>query len=64
MQRRRSSSDERELCLVLTDAGEALRARVLPLKQRLLCESGVDMNELEGLRHNLGQLLARVTAHS
>ena len=64
VQRRRSSSDERELCLVLTDAGEALRARVLPLKQRLLCESGVDMNELEGLRHSLGQLLARVTAHS
>lgn len=64
VQRRRSSSDERELCLVLTDAGEALRARVLPLKQRLLCESGVDMNELEGLRRSLGQLLARVTAHS
>ncbi len=64
MQRRRSSSDERELCLVLTAAGEALRDRVLPLKQRLLCESGVDMDELEGLRHSLGQLLARVTAHS
>ena len=64
VQRRRSSSDERELCLMLTDAGEALRARVLPLKQRLLCESGVDMDELEGLRHSLGQLLARVTAHS
>ena len=64
VQRRRSSSDERELCLALTAAGEALRARVLPLKQRLLCESGVDMNELEGLRHSLGQLLARVTAHS
>ena len=64
VQRRRSSSDERELCLVLTAAGEALRDRVLPLKQRLLCESGVDMNELEGLRRSLGQLLARVTAHS
>ena len=64
VQRRRSSSDERELCLALTAAGEALRARVLPLKQRLLCESGVDMNELEGLRRSLGQLLARVTAHS
>lgn len=64
VRRRRSSSDERELCLALTAAGEALRGRVLPLKQRLLCESGVDMNELEGLRHSLGHLLALVTAHS
>lgn len=64
VQRRRSSSDERELCLALTAAGEALRDRVLPLKQRLLCESGVDMGELEGLRHSLGQLLAQLTDRS
>ena len=64
VQRRRSSADERELSLALSAAGLALRDRVLPLKQRLLCESGVDVNELEGLRESLGQLLALVRAHS
>lgn len=64
VRRRRSSSDERELCLALSEAGEELRDRVLPLKQRLLCESGVDMNELDGLRESLGQLLVLTTAHS
>ena len=64
VQRRRSSADERELCLALSEEGVALREKVLPLKQRLLCESGVDMNELAGLRDSLGQLLALVRAHS
>ncbi|WP_394561671.1 MarR family winged helix-turn-helix transcriptional regulator [Aquipseudomonas alcaligenes] len=64
VQRKRSSADERELRLALSDAGVALRERVLPLKQRLLCESGVDMDDLEGLRQSLGQLLALVTTHS
>lgn len=57
VQRRRSTSDERELRLALTVEGQALQARVLPLKSRLLCESGVDLEQLEGLREDLGQLL-------
>jgi DNA-binding MarR family transcriptional regulator len=64
VQRRRSSVDERELCLALTAQGLALKDKVLPLKNRLLCESGVDMVELEGLRQGLGQLLSLVTARS
>ncbi len=64
VQRRRSSADERELHLALTAEGLALKGKVLPLKNQLLCESGVDMNELEGLRQSLGQLLALVTARS
>lgn len=64
VQRRRSSADERELHLALTAEGLALKDKVLPLKNRLLCESGVDMNELEGLRQSLGHLLALVTARS
>ena len=64
VQRRRSSVDERELQLGLSESGVALRQRVLPLKQRLLCESGVDMNDLDGLRQSLGQLLALVRPHS
>ncbi|MDX5372602.1 MAG: MarR family transcriptional regulator [Pseudomonadaceae bacterium] len=64
VQRRRSSSDERELCLALSAAGVALRDRVLPLKQRLLCESGVDPDELQGLRQGLDQLLALLRTRS
>jgi MarR family transcriptional regulator, organic hydroperoxide resistance regulator len=64
VRRSRSSADERELCLALSEAGVVLRDKVLPLKQRLLCESGVDLGELEGLRQNLGQLLALIKTQS
>nr|WP_298140660.1 MarR family transcriptional regulator [uncultured Pseudomonas sp.] len=59
--RKRSSGDEREVHLALTDAGQALRAQVLPLKRQLLCEQGVDLDELVELRDRLGQLLERFT---
>ncbi|QKE63566.1 MarR family transcriptional regulator [Aquipseudomonas campi] len=62
--RQRSPQDEREVHLRLSEAGVALRQRVLPLKGRLLCDSGFDLAELEGLRHSLGGLLERLTALS
>ncbi|MHA6493674.1 MarR family winged helix-turn-helix transcriptional regulator [Pseudomonas borbori] len=60
--RKRSSADEREVHLALTDAGQALRERVLPLKQQLLCEHGVNLDELGELRDRVGQLLERFMA--
>ena len=60
--RKRSRSDEREVHLALTDAGLALREQVLPLKQQLLCEHGVDLDELAELRAQVGQLLDRFMA--
>ena len=60
--RKRSHSDEREVHLALTDAGLALREQVLPLKQQLLCEHGVDLDELAELRAQVGQLLDRFMA--
>lgn len=62
--RQRSPQDEREVHLRLSEAGVALRQRVLPLKGRLLCDSGFDLAELEGLRHSLGGLLQRLTTLS
>lgn len=62
--RRRSPQDEREMHLRLSEAGAALRQRVLPLKSRLLCDSGFELSELDDLRHSLGGLLARLTALS
>lgn len=64
VQRRRSMVDERELCLALSEAGVALQVRVTPLKTRLLCDSGVDLIQLEGLRQGLGQLLQLVNSRS
>lgn len=64
VRRRRSSADERELCLALSEQGVALRDRVLPLKQRLLCDSGIDLGALDDLRQGLGQLLVLLRTHS
>jgi DNA-binding MarR family transcriptional regulator len=62
--RRRSAADEREVHLALTAAGSALRERVLPLKRQLLCERGVDLDELAELRGHVGRLLDRFMALS
>jgi DNA-binding MarR family transcriptional regulator len=60
--RQRSVVDEREVHLGLTEEGRALRERVLPLRQQLLCEQGVEVDELAELRGRVGQLLDRFTA--
>lgn len=57
--RRRSAADERELHLALTAAGSALRERVAPLKNQLLCERRGDLDELAELREQVGRLLDR-----
>ena len=62
--RRRSAVDEREVHLRLTDAGQALRERVQPLKARLLCDSGVDLSHADALRQGLDQLLRQIKALS
>ena len=53
--------------LRLSQAGVTLRQRVLPLKSRLLCDSGFDLGELDKLdelRQGLDGLLQRLTASS
>ncbi|MGF6113607.1 MarR family transcriptional regulator [Pseudomonas sp. ADAK2] len=62
VQRQRSARDEREVHLSLTPAGLALREQVGPLKARLLCDSGVDLNRLNELREGLDQLLGQIKA--
>lgn len=60
VQRQRSARDEREVHLSLTPAGLALREQVGPLKARLLCDSGVDLDQLNALRDGLDQLLGQI----
>ena len=64
VQRQRSARDEREVHLSLSPAGMALRDQVGPLKARLLCDSGVDLNRLNELREGLDHLLGQIKALS
>ena len=64
VQRQRSARDEREVHLSLTPQGQALRDQVGPLKARLLCDSGVDLDRLNELRNGLDQLLVQIKALS
>ena len=59
--RRRSTKDEREVHLSLSEAGVQLREQTLGLKTRLLCDSGIDLNQADALRVGLDQLLRQLT---
>ncbi|WP_298188246.1 MarR family transcriptional regulator [uncultured Pseudomonas sp.] len=60
--RKRSAKDEREVHLALTPAGCDLRDQVLPLKNQLLCERGVDLDAVATLRSQVGVLLDQFAA--
>jgi len=64
VQRQRSARDEREVHLSLSSNGMALREQVGPLKARLLCDSGVDLDRLNELRDGLDHLLVQIKALS
>ena len=64
VRRRRSVKDEREVHVSLSESGVQLRDRALSLKTRLLCDSGVDLNQADALRAGLDQLLRQITALS
>ncbi|AGI24988.1 MarR family transcriptional regulator [Pseudomonas sp. ATCC 13867] len=60
VERRRARHDEREVHLRLTPAGDALRDKVLPLREDLLCRSGLDLSASDGLREQLDSLLLQL----
>ncbi len=60
VKRQRSVRDEREVHLSLSEAGVQLRGQTQRLKIRLLCDSGIDLNQAEALRDGLDQLLAQI----
>ncbi|MDF2397032.1 MULTISPECIES: MarR family winged helix-turn-helix transcriptional regulator [Pseudomonas] len=64
VQRQRSGRDEREVHLSLSEAGLALRDQVPPLKAALLCDSGVNLDNLDPLRDGLDHLLRQIRAVS
>ncbi|TRX73141.1 MarR family winged helix-turn-helix transcriptional regulator [Pseudomonas mangiferae] len=61
VQRQRGRPDEREVHLALTEAGAALRDRVGPLRDALMCRAGLERGGLGALREQLDGLLAQLT---
>ena len=47
VRRQRSARDEREVHLSLSEAGMHLREHAQGLKTRLLCDSGIDLNQAD-----------------
>lgn len=60
VERRRARHDEREVHLRLTAEGVTLRDKVLPLREALLCSSGIDLSVTDGLREQLDALLMQL----
>ena len=60
VRRQRSARDEREVHLSLSEAGMHLREHAHGLKTRLLCDSGIDLNQADALRDGLDQLLRQI----
>ena len=59
VERKRAVHDEREVHLALTGQGVALQSQVLPLREQLLCSSGLNLDQMVELREQLGGLLER-----
>ncbi len=60
VKRQRSAKDEREVHLSLSETGVQLRDQTHALKTRLLCDSGIDLNQADVLREGLDQLLGQI----
>lgn len=60
VKRQRSAKDEREVHLSLSETGVRLRDRTHGLKTRLLCDSGIDLNQADALCAGLDQLLRQI----
>lgn len=57
--RRRSTEDERRLDIVLTDAGQGLRARALEVPPQVMDAVGMDVAEIAALRDALQPFAGR-----
>ena len=58
LSRRRNTSDERELCVGLTEAGRALRTEAETVPYAVVRRLGVSVAELTALHTALGQVIA------
>lgn len=58
--RERQTVDERVVLIVLTKKGRGLKTKIFPLRESLICESGLQMKELVELKAQLEKLSANL----
>ncbi|WP_368499072.1 MarR family winged helix-turn-helix transcriptional regulator [Herbiconiux sp. A18JL235] len=58
--RRRSADDERQLAVMLTDAGRALRVQAEEVPPQVVAALGVDLDELTELHSRLSAIIERI----
>ncbi|MEU6877175.1 MarR family transcriptional regulator [Streptomyces sp. NPDC046712] len=60
VERRRSAEDERSVTARPTEAGAALREKALGVPKRIAAATGMELDEIRGLRARLDELAARL----
>lgn len=63
VQRVRSSQDERQVIIGLTDAGKQLRLQAAAIMDEMLCAMGCSLEELDDLRERLNGLRNHLIQH-
>ncbi|MFE0648027.1 MarR family winged helix-turn-helix transcriptional regulator [Streptomyces sp. NPDC059534] len=62
VERRRSPEDERSVTVRLTGDGAALKEKALGVPRRIAAATGLELDEIRGLRERLDALAARLDA--
>ncbi|MEU7007238.1 MarR family transcriptional regulator [Streptomyces sp. NPDC046332] len=60
VERRRSAEDERSVTARPTETGTALRAKALAVPKRIAAATGMELEEIRGMRARLNELAARL----
>ncbi|MEU6948602.1 MarR family transcriptional regulator [Streptomyces sp. NPDC046316] len=60
VERRRSAEDERSVTARPTEAGTALREKALAVPKRIAAATGMELDEIRGMRARLNELAARL----
>lgn len=61
--RARGTTDERQVCITLTNAGAGLHRKANAIHKRVACSTGCTAKELDGLTQSLKKLRASLQLH-
>ncbi len=60
VKRKRSKEDERRVCIFLTKKGFKLKEKAYEVPEKMLCQSGLSIDQFVNLKTELGNLLEQI----